>query len=328
MTKEQFLQLVTHAADTTALHVDSIEQVVNTFPYMQSAAVLLAKMSVDNGSMFSHLKVKKAALYAPDRAKLRANIVAANIHVISDSALAEEKKNTDAAVEHTLAASPLKEIPPSGIINETLDKEGVQLLRDEIQQVLLNLKQLEKEFLDKNQELTPKKNPLLSLLSDTENAAEIKPSSMPMPPSEAGTYFSETEAKAVPTLKFYIHSEDFGHTPKAAKKDLLSEFMEYRGSNLLTKPDINQQKQIIEKFLESTPVINVLNSAIDTQSKKDLSTSSTRLNEEIISETLANILVNQKKYDKAIDMFEKLKLKYPEKSAYFAQKIANIQSGT
>lgn len=42
------------------------------------------------------------------------------------------------------------------------------------------------------------------------------------------------------------------------------------------------------------------------------------------SESLAEIYFNQQKYDKAIEMYRKLSLLNPEKSAYFAAKIKNI----
>ncbi len=47
--------------------------------------------------------------------------------------------------------------------------------------------------------------------------------------------------------------------------------------------------------------------------------------EEIASETLAKLLEKQGLIDKAIDMYERLKLLFPEKSAYFAEQIKNLK---
>lgn len=48
-------------------------------------------------------------------------------------------------------------------------------------------------------------------------------------------------------------------------------------------------------------------------------------NVEIVSETLASLYTQQKLYDKAIQMYEKLSLKFPDKSRYFAEKIKENQ---
>jgi hypothetical protein len=46
--------------------------------------------------------------------------------------------------------------------------------------------------------------------------------------------------------------------------------------------------------------------------------------EDLASESLAEVFVMQRKYDKAIDMYRKLSLREPQKKAYFARKIENI----
>ena len=48
-------------------------------------------------------------------------------------------------------------------------------------------------------------------------------------------------------------------------------------------------------------------------------------NEELITETLAGIYLQQKNYEKALSAFKKLSLKYPEKSIYFATQIEEIE---
>ena len=45
----------------------------------------------------------------------------------------------------------------------------------------------------------------------------------------------------------------------------------------------------------------------------------------VVSETLAEIYVQQELYARAIDIYEKLILLYPEKSAYFASLIAKVK---
>lgn len=48
-------------------------------------------------------------------------------------------------------------------------------------------------------------------------------------------------------------------------------------------------------------------------------------NDDLVTETLANIYADQDNHEKAIKAFEKLQLKYPEKRIYFAGRIKEIQ---
>lgn len=58
---------------------------------------------------------------------------------------------------------------------------------------------------------------------------------------------------------------------------------------------------------------------------KELVEKSTEESDEIITETLAVLYFQQKNYNKAIDAYTKLSLKYPEKSVYFATRIDEIE---
>ncbi len=81
---------------------------------------------------------------------------------------------------------------------------------------------------------------------------------------------------------------------------------------------------LIDRFIRISPSIERLTPG-DVQPVKDLSAESTVERGKFITETLAKIYINQGYYSKAINIYEKLSLQYPEKSAYFASRIEKIK---
>jgi len=91
-------------------------------------------------------------------------------------------------------------------------------------------------------------------------------------------------------------------------------------------PIVDEQSSVIESFIKRNPSISKPTEAALAMSKADFSQQSTKETTELVTENLASIFVKQKKYLKAIEIYQKLRLKYPEKSAYFAQKITELQN--
>jgi len=60
--------------------------------------------------------------------------------------------------------------------------------------------------------------------------------------------------------------------------------------------------------------------------RNDILERSTSEDNELVTETLANIYLQQKNFEKAIHAFEKLSLKYPGKSIYFATRIKEAEN--
>jgi tetratricopeptide (TPR) repeat protein len=71
MTRPSLLHLLAHPAALTGADVRELEQLAQAFPYCQAAHLLLAKAAHDQGSMLAGQRLRRAATYATDRARLR-----------------------------------------------------------------------------------------------------------------------------------------------------------------------------------------------------------------------------------------------------------------
>ena len=84
---------------------------------------------------------------------------------------------------------------------------------------------------------------------------------------------------------------------------------------------LDKKLEIIDRFIESNPKIAPVKSTA-TPASVDINSSD---NSSLMTETLAKVYLEQKKYTKAIQAYEILILKYPEKSVFFADRISDIK---
>lgn len=90
----------------------------------------------------------------------------------------------------------------------------------------------------------------------------------------------------------------------------------------------SEEEEIIDTFIKNEPRISKLpiqESVEESEYLVDLGEKSTQLHSFPFTETYAKILVIQRKFDKAIEVYTHLIGKYPEKSSYFANQIAAIK---
>ena len=80
---------------------------------------------------------------------------------------------------------------------------------------------------------------------------------------------------------------------------------------------------IIDKFIETEPKINTPKREEFFSSEQSAKESLIE-NDEIVTETLARVYLEQGYLDKAITAYKKLSLKFPQKSSFFAAQIKLI----
>jgi tetratricopeptide (TPR) repeat protein len=100
-------------------------------------------------------------------------------------------------------------------------------------------------------------------------------------------------------------------------------------NNRKVEADRQLQMEIIENFIEKETKLSPLRANLNDQSEQEdlIKKRNSGPTTNIVSEGMAKILLRQGKIEKAIEMYEQLILKKPEKKAYFAEKIKELTEG-
>ncbi len=86
--------------------------------------------------------------------------------------------------------------------------------------------------------------------------------------------------------------------------------------------DKKKKFALLDKFIENNPKIVPKE---DAEVRIDIKESSKIDSNELMTETLAKVYLEQKKYKKAVQAYKILSLKYPEKSGFFADQIKAVK---
>lgn len=303
MNKTAFIK---HIKDSELLGRESLPElmdIVSQFPYFSTAGTLLAMNLYKENHILYDAQLKMAAAMMNDRNLLRYHIT--KIAKLKEQiALPDEYRKTAAAtarpkeaekpvsVEATPSsapiAEPIRETQAAAPINEIPDETG-----------------------------TIEQAPITAPIEHQRTEEPYTPPTV-------------TEKKIVEEDELLMADEDEMLRRKSLEelKQLVAERLkkieQEKGLAQSDSPE-EDKENLIDKFLRESPSISrpmqkeFYNPAIAAeQSVVD--------QENIVSETLANIFMQQGHYDKAINIFEKLSLKYPEKSSYFAALIEETRS--
>ncbi len=298
MNKEQFTYLLQHPQQISAEQTSDIASVLSEFPYFQPARALYLKGLKNKDSFKYNQELKITAAYTTDRSILFDYITSESFNQNEISQLI--KQNSD----------HLKDI----FVNEFDDISVNKSV--EIDDALKEQIKSTEGVLDPN------------LFEERMTIGTIANFNIEgqTPPEERNQVDEEPETvlnigKPLEFDKSETHS--FSEWLKITSfKPIIRETEEEKQTEKAeSESKIDKKFELIDKFLETNPKI-VPSKETPTH---NIAKAQAVQNDGLMTETLARIYLEQKNYDKAIQSYKILSLKYPEKSGFFADQIKAVK---
>ena len=284
----------------TPIQTKQLEDVLEEYPYFQAARALQLKGLRNLNSFKYNNALKKTAAYSTDRDVLFDFITSRDFlqNSIADSISGKTYLNEKQESEVQELVEVKKVIP---IIEKSEDKPLPQDL-DDADQIL-------------DPKLFKSKDPKVdkAIKAEKEKAKEELEIGKPLPFTKQEKH-SFSEWLQLASLKTIERDHEKLNTNDSAEDDI----------DFPLEKDVLKKKkfELIDKFIENNPKIVPTKKS---PSKVDMTESIKLDKDELMTETLAKVYLEQKKYKKAIQAYKILSLKYPEKSGFFADRIKAAQ---
>ena len=285
--KEQFLFLAQHYTSLTAEETAELEQLQQAYPYCQAAHILATRGAQQHHAEVFQKQLHLSAVYATDRSVLKSIL----------NAPSTSRANGPAEVA-VLADAPT---------DTGADWQGVdvaKMVMDDLQ----TLQELKHHFEASVREYD-EHNPPRKVVVTNKAIKEAAPRPAPAP--------AKQEPAAIRKAEDTFPAED------QPEGDAILDQLRSK-KKLKTESDRQkEQLEIIDQFIKKQPSIPKATQPV--AEAPDLSEKNSSLTDNIVSETLVEILLRQGKKDKAIEVLKKLIWKFPQKKAIFAAQIEELK---
>jgi len=304
MNRDDFISMIHNTTVVDRQMIGEVRELIDLFPYFQSAHLLLLKGLNNTSDIKFESQLKKSAIFVADRERL--------YYLIK-----EESKPADV---QTIVGKSVFITEPIGTDNQQTVIESGKNSQDLINEFEKNDEHPDEEIESENTSDGVPRSLLLNEEPEDESAKIVFLLNDDNEPVEERIIYMDPSI-LVPANADLLELDLQEGDATASEADLKSAGI----TDDLVKSSKKQiQAELIEKFIIANPRIE----PVRDKSEKILEDISRPFTEEkggFITETLAKIYINQGYYSKAIDIYEKLSLKFPEKSSYFATQIEKIK---
>lgn len=272
-----------------------LEAVLNQFPYFQSVRAIHLKGLHNQKSFRYNQELKKTAAYTADRSVLFEFITSENFTSVHKAFL-EEK---EAAINEIIVNQYKIVVPQAIEVKPKVNPLEQSILTSiQISEPGITAESVSTESISADQ-----------IQAEPTSAEEEKPKSL------------EEKLELGKPLEFSAQEKhSFQEWLQLAKVTPINRENEPKETE--SDEEKKKKSELIDKFIENNPKIISVKNAVITPINIDKSTQD---NSYLMTETLAKVYLEQKKYQKAIQAYEILILKYPEKSSFFADRISDIR---
>jgi len=286
-----------------------LESILYEFPFLQSARAIHLKGLYNQDSFRYNLELKKTAAHTADRSVLFDFITSEQFQSIQKRFLEEKEK----AVSQ-IHVTDIETIQPA-------EKPAQEALASPLERIEQSIKLTIKEAGEQYREENTAQTPAMQENNTTETAAPENKEAIAGETEEKLEIGKPLEFNKQETHSFQEWLQLSKLTPIKRDEEIKPEAVQEE-NNPETDDAIIKKRELIDKFIESNPKIIPAKTPVPAPANIEKSSSDNSL---LMTETLARVYLEQKKYQKAIQAYEILILKYPEKNAFFADRISDIK---
>jgi hypothetical protein len=305
MNRNDFLNMIEDTVPVSRQMIGEVYDLIDIFPYFQSAHMLLLKGLYNNADVKFENQLRHSAIHVSNREMLYWLL----------------KTKTSSETEKI-------EIGPDIDLKQEITSDTQQTVIESAKNSEYLINEIEKnseesKFSEKQDTLSQTPDHSIMIATETDTL------------ESAGVIFLPEEDASSSVDKVFFMDPGFSIPDRT---DLLELDLNEDESDISTAEEANPgnpepvakrsekqlQSELIDKFIIANPRIEPHKDKTGLQNN-DIFKPFDEEDEGLVTETLAKIYVNQGYYSKAMDIYEKLSLKFPEKSSYFAFQIEKVK---